>query len=332
MDRSWILPTPAILAAILCVTNVDAEPIVCKGHTGRVLSVAFTPDGKKVISGGVDRMVRIWDPATGKQVRELTICDASEPDPRVTSLAVSPDGKTVAVAAGQPIPITFWDLASGKKEVKSLDANHENPWAFGVAFSPDGSHFAAAGPNGLQVWDLKEKKPVLSVPNAEWFCPRKVEFSSDGSLVASDVGIVIKWQPGEEVFRDPNIRLGGAKQLAFLPDGKSVVTTSPGESFQVWNISIGKSILSHADNKVSALFCLAVSPTGKMIATGGWPDKRIKLWDLETGKLTGQLEHHTDEVVSLSFSPHGKKLASASLDKTVMIWTLETDVSPPSAK
>jgi WD40 repeat protein len=219
MFRSRILAAQAILGQILCTTILKAEPVVCKGHTGMVLAVTFTPDGKKVISGGIDRMVRIWDAANGKQIGELQISVAGDPEPWVSSLAVSSDGKTLAVVAGHETPITFWNLASGTKQSDFLGADHGNQSAWGIAFSPDDSHFAAGGPNGLQVWDLKAKKTVFTAPIniSAWFQPRNVAFAPDGMLVAADPGVVFKWATEDKVFSNPNIRDGGSNRLCFRP-------------------------------------------------------------------------------------------------------------------
>jgi WD40 repeat protein len=113
----------------------------------------------------------------------------------------------------------------------------------------------------------------------------------------------------------------------FSPDGKCLVTAGRGDGhgvFQVWDIRTGMSVLLRADDdKQSTFYCIAINSTGKIIATGGPPDMGIKLWDFATGQFVRQFKGHKDEIDSLSFSPDGKMLASASHDKTVMIWTLE---------
>ncbi len=76
--------------------------------------------------------------------------------------------------------------------------------------------------------------------------------------------------------------------------------------------------------------CLAISPDGETIATGGTPPE-VRLWDIKTGKLTGLLKGHTDQVWTLAFSPDGKRLASGGADKSVLIWKLETDVVKSNA-
>src|SRR5262249_1784152 len=94
---------------------------VCQGHTSRVVAVAFSPDSKTLASGSYDGFVRLWDPATGKELRSMAFGN------RVTGLAFSPDGKTLATAGtglnnlagvncADSGPIRLWDPATGKEK------------------------------------------------------------------------------------------------------------------------------------------------------------------------------------------------------------------------
>jgi len=302
----------------IALNAIGAEPIQCKLR-GMAETVAFSPDGKTIAGGGADRMVRIWDATDGKQLYELPIFEPNDQSPGVTTVAFSPDGKTLAVAAAQGKPVTFWDAASGTKLDQTLELNHSQQFAWGIAFSPDGSSLAAAGPDGLRVWDLAANKPQFVIPLGDWFVPRKVVFSPDGSLLATEAGEIFKSGSGKVFWYDRKL---AANSVAFSPDGKLLVTGR--YDLDIWDLQTKKKILEHADKKPGVIFCLSVN--GDTIATGG-ASMDVRLWNINTGTPTGLLKGHTDQVVALSFSPDGKRLASASLDKSVLIWTLERDAT-----
>ncbi len=102
----------------IAVHVVGAEPIRCQ-LDGMAETVAFSPDGKTIAAGGMDRMVRILDAADGKLLHELPIYKADDQTPVVASVAFSPDGKTLAIAGLQSKPVTFWDMASGVSWIKA---------------------------------------------------------------------------------------------------------------------------------------------------------------------------------------------------------------------
>jgi WD40 repeat protein len=306
------------MAVFLCGTAV-AEPIKCIGHTGMVESVAFSPDGGTVVSGGIDPLVRVWDAATGKQLHELPISATQDNPPTVISVVFSPNGKTIAVTTVD-MPITFWDSETGMKQEEGLLHKQH---ARSVIFSPDGSKLGVVVGNSIRIWDLKTKKIVFDVVRN--IGPQKVIFSPDGTLLVADSGDIWKWATGETVFENqwlspkPGTWWIPGQAIAFSPDGKYLV--GAGDGFVEWDWAERKQTLRQPDGK---FFCVAVSSDGKTIATGG-ADGLVKLWDFDTGRFKQNLARHTDQVTGISFSPDGKRLASASRDKTVLISTLETE-------
>jgi WD40 repeat protein len=112
-------------------------------HGGVVYSLAFLPDGKTLVSASGDRLVRLWDPATGKERRRLEgHTDA------VLSLALTPDGKRLASGSADRT-VRFWDLDTPGKERRLLQGHHLDVTA--LTFSPDGAHFASADAAWLTV-------------------------------------------------------------------------------------------------------------------------------------------------------------------------------------
>jgi WD40 repeat protein len=129
---SWMLlavPDPAVLG------TPPPQGAISLRHGGPVYSLIFTRDGKTLISASGDRLIRLWDPATGKERRRLKGHTAA-----VRSLALAPDGKRLASGSAD-YTVRFWDLAAGK-EVRLIQGHHRAVTS--LSFSPDGRQFASA--------------------------------------------------------------------------------------------------------------------------------------------------------------------------------------------
>ena len=300
-----------------------SELLTLNGHSG---CVAFSPDGKRLVSGGggsgQSGEVKIWDVTSGRAIFTLKGHTSA-----VWSVAFSPDGKRVA-SASLDQTVKVWDAETGQEMIA---LNGHTDGVSSVAFSPDGKRLVSASMDQtLKVWDAATGQELLTLKGhtkSVW----SVSFSPDGQRVASaglDLAIKV-WDAvsGQELFTLTG-HTDEVVSVAFSPDGQYLASASNDESVKVWDSMSGGELLTlkgHSGKVWSVVF----SPDGKRLASGS-VDQTVKVWDAISGQEQLTLKGHNDRVKSVVFSPDGQRLASASLDHTVKLWKVEVDQESPT--
>jgi len=280
-------------------------------HDDSVFSVAFSPDGKYVVSGSFDKTARVWEATSGVEIARMTHDDA------VCSVAFSPDGRYV-VSGGDDKTARVWEAASGKEIARIT--HDDSVWS--VAFSPDGKYVVSGSSGGTaRVWEAASGKEIARMTHD--FPVSSVAFSPDGKYVVSggDDGTARVWEAasGKEIARMTHD--DSVLSVAFSPDGKYVVSGSSDGTARVWEATSGKEI-ARMTHDVSVL-SVAFSPDGKYVVSGS-SDGTARVWEAASGKEIARMTHD-DSVWSVAFSPDGKYVVSGSLDKTARVWEWQTD-------
>ena len=305
-------------------TTITTDAVLI-GHTGRVNSVAFHPDGRTLASSG-DVTIRLWDLATRQTSTVLT----GETD--VIAAALSPDGRTLAVAYSQET-VTLWAIATGR----ITDLTGSDGQVRSIAFSPDSRTLAttetqrwqpgqvrpAAVTSTIRLWDLNsgQAATLLALPGS--YGGQALAFHPSGRTLAGGMGMDATIRLLDLATGQVTILTGhtsAIETVAFSPDGRTLATGSTDATIRLWDLATGRTtttLTPHGGYVVS----LAFSPDGRTLASAG-TDSTVRLWDPATGQATATLFGHTEFVTSVAFSPDGRTLASGSMDKTVRLWTL----------
>ena len=241
-------------------------------HDDGVSALAYSPDGRFLASLCRDRVVRLWEAATGRLVSRF-----QEQDIEFQALAFSPDSSALAAAGGNVQTgsnhaVHLWDTATGR-EIRQL-SGHDST-VLGLAFSPDGARVLAVGSAQMVMWDTANGTVLHRWKNA---VPMGVlAFAPDRKTLA--------WVGGEG--EDKAVRLTdaatgaesgrldghghGILALAFAPDGQRLASGNPFEPVRLWDVATGK--VCRQFNEIQGGVALAFSPDGRLLASGSMEGK-----------------------------------------------------------
>jgi WD40 repeat protein len=307
------------------------EPFKCRLVTidvgfATINSLAFMPDGKKLVSFGADGFLRVWNAKTAALFHETDYG---------LSMALSADGK-LAVAFGFQESIELWNLSSGRV-VAEFEAGH-GP-IVSVALAPNGKYLASATMNGtIVLWSVSTAKPISTLADNLKIIGQ-MAFSPDSTLLAwtcngEDRSVVLWNVENESGMPVPVKHEPWPVSVTFSPDGKLLATGSA-DRINIWSISNNR-VEKTFELKSDVANCIAFSLDGSILAGGG-EDRAFVLWDVATGQklrtVANPGKHHT--VRCLAFAPNGSVLASANSDGTIELWDMKcltrTDGSKSSA-
>lgn len=282
-----------------------------RDHSGSVLCVTFSPNGKHLLSGSTNRRLILRDARSGKPIK--TLQGHSGPVTRVT---FSPDGSRV-ISGDQNGILKVWSSSSGNF-LFTLSRHHRA--IFSMAHHPDGRRIVTgSGDGSILLWDasrpqsprrfqaLKGKFRSIAVsPNGQ-----QIFFADQRGLPNQRVRLLraLDSRTGKLLLTLKG-HTGDVTDLTFSPAGNRLVSCSGDKTIKLWDTTTGTllhTFLGHKDCVQSVAF----SPDGSQIVSGGW-DRDIRIWDTISGALTHILPGHTGNVSNVTFSPNGSRIASAS--------------------
>jgi len=265
-------------------TEFDANEDILYGFGREVVAITASDNGKYIAAGALDCSVKVWNAKTQELLYVKLL------DDEVTDIQFSPDGSQFAIS-DRSNSITICNSSSGNPITKLKDLEFDIRC---LAYSSNGKLIFA----GESVVDINRRSPVKDNQAP------KIHVIKDGKILAE--------------------LAGHQKEVSALIATKTgeLFSASQDGQIKIWenkkgNFKLKETIVEHR----FGINCLAVSPDGKFIVSGGpSPDTAIRIWDRQTGELIDVLAGHTDSVKGISFSKEGL-LASVSDDRKVILWS-----------
>jgi WD40 repeat protein/tetratricopeptide (TPR) repeat protein len=295
---------------------------VFEDHEATVTGVAFTPDGRYLISADRGGIVLVRDLVDGKTDRIIVGGDRPED---LNSLSLNPaDSRFLAVGAASGF-VHVVDLRE-RKVVAGWKA-HELGSSHRVAYSPDGRSLATAATRSLKVWDVGQPKPTRTIAIGAWVI--QIAWSKDGRYVAasSHSRLVRIWDVVTGERRTLPTVTWQANCVSYSPDGRRFAWSGMDGIVAVHDSATFERVATLA-GLPGYQTCTAFSPDGRFIAAGS-KNGPVKIWNVETGQLVRTLHGHSSGVQELTFSPDGSQLATVGADRHVIVWDIldEQEVS-----
>ena len=283
----------------------------------RIVSVAFSPDGKLLATGDVVGQVRIWQVVDGQQV--LTFQGHTN---WVSSIAFSPNGQLLAVTGHSDSTIQLWEASTGKC-VRILPGH--TGWVSSVAFSQDGQTLASGSSDlTVRLWEINSGQ-CFRILQGHTDRVRSVAFSPNGQAVASGSAdqTVKLWEVSTgHCLKTLEENTNGTRTIAFSPDGRILASGNYDQTVKLWEVNTGQClrILQGHTHKV---WSVAFSPDGQLLASSS-DDSTVRLWEVSTGHCLRILQGYTNRVRSVALSADDQLVASGSGDQKVRLWEVST--------
>ena len=274
-------PTPEIINKTQHPVRV---PVIQRGHSWEINSVAFHPNSQRIISGSRDDSIKIWDVKSGAVITTIEGHSLS-----VNEVSFSPDGKYFASISNDGI----FQIRSAKTGL--LVAKENNLFLESMVWSPDSTKIATGSRQSSKiiVWELSPVTEDLI----------KIKISQKIIFEQEDGVNCLAWSPNGAYLASGSVR----KKI-------TIFNTQKQEIFKIFTDNY---------KGYGGIMAIAFSPDSTHLAAGGW-DKKINFWDIKKGKISRTLTGHSGIVFSISFSPDGDLLASGSDDKTLKIWDVKS--------
>ena len=286
------------------------------GHSSFINYLVISPDGQTLASASADKTIKIWNLATGQEIRTLTGHSSF-----INYLVISPDGQTLASASADKT-IKLWNLATGQ-EIRTF-TGHSNYVNY-LAISPDGQTLVSSSADKtIKVWNLATGQEIRSLTGYSKYIDYFVISSDWQTIATGSADKIIKiWNlsTGKEI----HTLTGHSNTVNFVaisPDGQTLASASADKTIKIWNLVTGQEIRTLTGHS-SFVNYLVISPDGQTLASAS-ADKTIKVWNLATGQEIRTLAGHSSYVDYLVISSDGETLVSGSADKTIKIWNLTT--------
>ena len=314
------LPAPALIHDNFphCQPSSARSPILhlSNGHVFPASAIAFSSNGRFILSGSEDSSIKLWDTQSGQCIRSF-----NGHSDWVSSVAFSPDDQFI-LSGSRDNSLKLWETQSGRC-LRSFEGHSDT--VNSVAFSPDGQFtLSGSSDNSLKLWDTQSDQCIRSFNgHSSWV--NAVAFSPDGQFILSssnDNSLKLRDPHSGQCICFFNGHSDRVSAVAFSPDGQFILSGSDDGSLKLWDSQSGqctRSFNGHSD----CVSAVAFSPDGLFILSGS-DDDSLKLWDSQSGQCIRSFNGHSSWVNAVAFSPDGQFILSSSNDNSLKLWDTQS--------
>jgi WD40 repeat protein len=282
-----------------------------EGHIGPITAVAFSPDGKTILSGSSDMSMILWGLTNGAEIKRL--------EPHTSAINVvdlSADGEK-ALSGSADTSLILWDVPTWTPTQQIFVGTTIHA----AALSPDGQRALTGGPDGrLKLWDVETGQSVRDF-DGHTSQVTSLSFSPDGKAALSgslDRRMMLWDLATGQAIHEFNGHTNAVTSVAIREDGKQALSGSYDRTLILWDLDSGQAV-RRFPVQGSVVNAVAFSPDGKT-GISGLADGDLVLWDLQSGTELRRFSGHTGPVFAVKFSPDGRTILSGSMDQSLILW------------
>jgi WD40 repeat protein len=310
-DGRWVVTGSKDRTARIWEATTGISRYQLRGHGGELNDVAFSPDGRLIATASEDHTVRLWDSGTGQAMLDIG---------RSKRAQFSPDSNLVGIDS------TIMQISTGNTIVNlrgKLGSTRQ------AAFSSDGRYVVTVGPdNYARVWSTQNWNLVFQLKE-QGKTVNRAGFSPDSQYIftiSSKRAKIWNSETGEHVSEfDLGKDYEYSKELTFSPDGSLILAQRSWQSVSIFETATGKELAvlkGHGSSYDGGIESASFSPQGRWITTAG-RDKKVRFWNIQTGKVVSETQVHEDWVVAIDFNSDGTLLLTAGRDNLLKLWKID---------
>jgi len=316
------LPRMESRGAATTSSQQDIEPVLAgqfQGHGNGVTALAYSEDGRVIVTAGKDGTLKVWNASSSSLVRTIELDDGA-----AVSLALSGSRAVTGHADGA---VVIWDFDKAEK-IASFKRNDAEVWSVTFAGSPN--RVAASSHDWkVTLWDAANPAQPVHVLDAHDNAAQAVAFfdSANGPMLATggaDKTVKLWNLDSMDQVRRYRGHRDFVTALAFSPNGRMLASAGLDGSIRLWSTG-GRGFYRTLNGHKGKVASLAFAPSGDRLVSAG-EDGLVRIWDVRRGKTARTLTGNGGGVMAAQFSPDGQRIASAGADGIVRLWNSQAAV------